>query len=159
MAEAGAAQDHPATNKSCILNYRALPFPRRLLHSIVMNNLLLIAAGGATGSIARHLLSTWIKSWSPGTVFPWGIFIVNVSGCFLFGMLHGWCQQRGDAWRLMVLTGLLGGYTTFSTFGWDTADLLQRGHTGTALLNALASVAAGVLAVWCGMALSARASL
>jgi fluoride exporter len=124
-----------------------------------MNHLLLIAAGGATGSVMRYLLSTWIRTWNPGAVFPWGIFIVNVSGCFLFGLLHGWCQSRGEAWRLMLLTGVLGGYTTFSTFGWDTMDLMQRGQTSAALLNAFASPFAGVLAVWCGMALSGRGAV
>ena len=122
-----------------------------------MNTLLLVAAGGAAGSIVRYTLSSWIKSLMPSSGFPWGIFIVNVSGCLLFGLLQGWCQSRGDAWKMLLLTGVLGGYTTFSTFGWDTFALFQRGQPGLAAANAMASVVFGVLAVWLGMVLGGRA--
>jgi fluoride exporter len=116
--------------------------------------LLLIAGGGASGAVLRYLITLWMK---PSPSFPWAIFVVNVSGCLLFGLLHGWCQSRGELWRLALLTGVLGGYTTFSTFGWDTMMLLQRGQVLSAALNVIASVTAGVFAVWLGMWLSGRA--
>ncbi len=122
-----------------------------------MNTLLFVAAGGAAGSGARYILSSWIKNQLPSSGFPWGIFFVNVSGCLLFGLLHSWCCARGgEAWKLLVLTGVLGGYTTFSTFGWDTFSLIQKGQPGLAAVNAIASVTAGVLAVWLGVALAGR---
>ena len=123
-----------------------------------MNSLLLIAAGGAAGSVARHTLSSWIKTQMTSGALPWGILVVNVSGCLLFGLLHGFCHARGEEWKLALLTGLLGGYTTFSTFGWDTLDLIRKGQPGMAAAYAISSVVVGVLAVWLGVVLSGRAS-
>jgi CrcB protein len=74
----------------------------------------------------------------------------------LFGLLNGFCQARGEEWRLAILTGVLGGYTTFSTFGWDTFQLMRTGQVWVALLNAVGSVVAGVLAVWAGVLISGR---
>lgn len=119
-----------------------------------MKQILLIACGGGLGSVLRWWLAGMVKS--AAGAFPLGIFIVNVSGCFLFGLLYGFCQARGDEWRLALLTGVLGGYTTFSTFGWDTFVLVRGGHPWMALVNALGSVVAGVLAVWAGVVLSGR---
>jgi len=116
--------------------------------------LLLVAAGGGLGAVLRWLLAAVVKP--PVSGFPLGIFVVNVSGCFLFGLLNGFCQSRGEEWRLAVLTGLLGGYTTFSTFGWDTWQLLRSGQGWMAALNAAGSVVAGVLAVWAGILVSGR---
>ena len=119
-----------------------------------MNSILLIAAGGGIGAVVRWWLASVVAS--PRGAFPLGIFIVNVSGCFLFGLLHGLCHARGSEWKLALLTGLLGGYTTFSTFGWDTFDLIRQDRVALAALNAALSVVAGVLAVWAGVVLSGR---
>lgn len=119
-----------------------------------MKQVLLIACGGGLGAVLRWWVADLVKS-RPGE-FPFGIFLVNVSGCFLFGLLFGFCEARGTDWRLALLTGLLGGYTTFSTFGWDTFHLLRSGHQWMALVNVLGSVIAGVLAVWAGLALSGK---
>lgn len=119
-----------------------------------MKQILLVAVGGGFGAVMRWLLAGVIKP--PASGFPLGIFVVNVSGCFLFGLLNGFCQSRGEEWRLAVLTGVLGGYTTFSTFGWDNFQLVRSGQVWMALVNALGSVIAGVLAVWAGMALSGK---
>lgn len=121
-----------------------------------MKQILLIAAGGGLGAAARWWLAGCFTG-ARGT-FPLGIFIVNVSGCFLFGLLHGMCQARGAEWSLALLTGLLGGYTTFSTFGWDTFDLIRQDRVGLAAANAVLSVVAGVVAVWAGVALSGRSA-
>ncbi len=120
----------------------------------MMKQLLLVAAGGGLGAVLRWLLAAVVKP--PASGFPLWIFVVNVSGCLLFGLLNGLCQSRGEEWRLALLTGLLGGYTTFSTFGWDTFQLLRSGQHWMAILNAVGSVIAGVLAVWAGVALSGR---
>jgi CrcB protein len=119
-----------------------------------MKQVLLIACGGGLGAVLRWWVAALVKS-RPGE-FPLGIFLVNVSGCFLFGLLCGICEARGAEWKLAVLTGLLGGYTTFSTFGWDTYQLLRSGQGWMAALNAAGSVVAGVLAVWAGIVLSGR---
>ena len=119
-----------------------------------MKPVLLIAIGGGLGAVMRWLLGGLIKP--PASGFPLGIFVVNISGCFLFGLLNGICQDRGEEWRLAIFTGLLGGYTTFSTFGWDTWQLLRTGQVWVAVLNALGSVVVGVLAVWAGVILSGR---
>ena len=121
-------------------------------------NILLIALGGGLGAVLRWLLAGLIKppATGPFAGFPVWIFIVNVTGCFLFGLLNGFCTARGEEWRLAILTGILGGYTTFSTFGWDTYRLLRDGQPGLAVLNAVGSVVAGVLAVWAGVVLSGR---
>jgi fluoride exporter len=137
--------------------HAALPFPARRITSSRMNALLLIAAGGAAGSVARYSLATWLSSIMSASVFPWGIFLVNVSGCFAFGLIKGLCHGCSETWSLTLLTGVLGGYTTFSTFGWDTFAFIQRGQPGIAAANAIASVTAGVLAVWLGVVLSGRA--
>lgn len=119
-----------------------------------MKQILLIAAGGGLGAVARWWLAGCFTG--PRGTFPVGIFIVNVSGCFLFGLLHGMCQARGSDWSPALLTGLLGGYTTFSTFGWDSFELIRQDRVGLAAANAILSVVAGVVAVWAGVALSGR---
>lgn len=119
-----------------------------------MKHMLLIAAGGGLGSVLRWKIAEWFAHYSRNS-FPAGILIVNVSGCFFFGLLQGMCQSR-EEWKLALLTGLLGGYTTFSTFGWDTFNLLRDDRAGLAAANAMLSVCGGVLAVWAGVALSGR---
>lgn len=116
---------------------------------------LLIAGGSALGGVARYLLAGWLQSRSTGKdTFPWGIFVVNVSGCFLLGLLLTvLAERRPDAWpgwRLLLGVGFLGGYTTFSTLLYDTWRLGPR----IGFLNLAASAAAG----WAATALAARLS-
>jgi CrcB protein len=115
---------------------------------------LLVAAGGASGTLLRWAAT--IAARHIGLAAPGIIFLVNVSGCFAFGLLHGFCLARHEAWRLALLTGLLGGYTTFSTFGWDTFQLIQSGRPLAAFANAAASIAAGPAAAWLGWLLASR---
>jgi fluoride exporter len=111
-----------------------------------------IAVAGALGALARYGLDELIGRRTGA--FPWGIFVVNVTGAFLIGVMVEALEPRfEDSWvRLAVVTGFLGAYTTFSTFSLDTYRLLELGHTGQALFNAFGTLLAGLLAVWLGLA-------
>lgn len=113
-----------------------------------------IAAGGALGSVLRYLLSAGIQQWV-GRVFPVGTLLVNVIGCCAIGVLCVWLIERGsvgEAWRSFWMVGVLGGFTTFSTFSLDAFELVQDGHVGRAaayvavsLLLCLGGTALGVI--------------
>lgn len=113
--------------------------------------------GGSLGALSRWGIHYWIDSrWSQGP-FPWGILIVNVIGCFLFGWLFALFENKAwfsDAIQLAVFTGFLGSFTTFSTFSWNTLELLRSGQAGLAIGNIAASVVFGLLAVWAGFLLA-----
>jgi len=121
-----------------------------------LGRLALIALGGGLGSVARYGLDAAARSLWPAAAarFPLGILFVNVLGCLAFGAIvgaAGGLTGLTDNRRLFLLTGLLGGFTTFSTFSHDTTRLLASGAGGLALLNALASVLLGVAAVAAGL--------
>ena len=122
-----------------------------------MKVILFIALGGSLGAICRWGLASWMDHWrGDSTAFPLGIFVTNALGCFLFGLLFGLGENRGwmtDHLRIMIFTGFLGSFTTFSTFSWDTMELIRSGQIGLACLNVLLSVALGLLAVSGGYAL------
>lgn len=114
--------------------------------------LLLIALGGALGSVCRYGLSTVVQRLS-SPFFPYGTFVVNVLGCLVFGVIMGAARQRfvlGPPERAFLLIGILGGFTTFSTFTYETFALLQDGEFGRALLNAGGQVVCGLVALWAG---------
>lgn len=122
----------------------------------LLGRLVLVACGGGLGAAGRYGLDLAVRQWWPSLAarFPLGILIVNVLGCLVFGMLVGAAGGIGampPERRLFLLTGVLGGFTTFSTFGHDTAQLLGAGSGGLALLNVLASVVLGVAAVFAGL--------
>ena len=111
-----------------------------------------VAVGGALGALARYGVDGWIGRRTGA--FPWGIFVVNISGAFLIGLLVELMEPRFEdaAWfRTAVLTGFLGAYTTFSTLTLDTYRLLDEGHIASALMNSLGSLALGLVAVWLGL--------
>ena len=118
-----------------------------------MRALLLVAIGGALGSVARFKLSGWVLHHAVSWRVPVGTFLVNVSGCLIAGVLAGMtAKHQGfspDA-RLLLFTGLLGGFTTFSAFGLETVLLMKRGEWLIALGNVVLSVSAALLAVWLG---------
>jgi CrcB protein len=125
-----------------------------------MGTWIAIAAGGAIGSLARHGMNHLVHTHWLTTRFPAGTLAVNVSGCLVIGVLAGWLAvgriTLPFAWREFVFVGLLGGYTTFSTFGLDTF-LLARTHSSVAALgNVAAHVVGGLTAVWIGYQLGAR---
>jgi CrcB protein len=119
-------------------------------------NVLLIAIGGAIGSVGRHLLSSLVLRLSD-SVFPFGIFAVNVLGCAIFGGIVGAAERRVplslDA-RMFLLTGVLGGFTTFSTYAFNSVVLMRDGQWSFALLNMMGQVVVGVAALWAGMLLA-----
>ena len=122
-------------------------------------NLILIFLGGGLGAMARWSISTGVQALAERTVlhrFPVGIFACNIAGCFLIGCVFGFLAQKHPAWAFpLLVTGFLGGFTTFSAFGRDTLEAFQEGFPAVAVANALLSVVVGVLAVWAGMKLCA----
>lgn len=120
-----------------------------------MSNLLLVGAGGAIGSMARYLLGLWtLQRWGPG--FPWGTLGVNITGSFLIGLLAELIMRKFGAsaeMRLFLITGVLGGYTTFSAFSLDAITLFERGDAVLAVTYIAASVVLSILAVFGGLAL------
>ncbi len=123
----------------------------------MIQTLLQVAMGGALGSAARYLVNvTAMRLLGPG--FPWATVAVNVAGSFLMGVLVVSLAHR-DAMRLapFLMTGVLGGFTTFSAFSLDTLTLWERGQTGTAAAYVLGSVAVSLAAIVAGMA-AARAA-
>jgi len=125
----------------------------------MMTDILLVGFGGFAGAAARHVAAGWVLHHTMGSKFPWGIFLVNVSGCLLMGLLSGFAERLG--WfspqiRLLLLVGLLGGFTTFSAFGLETVYLLRRGEIWTATLYAAGSVVVCLAAVWGGLKIVER---
>ena len=116
-------------------------------------NILFVAFGGALGSVSRYLLGTWVQSVSKSIDFPFGTLTVNLIGCFVIGFLSQLAEARGaftSESRALVFVGILGGFTTFSSFGNDTINLLRDGETFNALANVGANVISGLLLVWLG---------
>lgn len=112
-----------------------------------------VAVGGALGSVSRYLLGTWTQSVSKSIDFPYGTLTVNLVGCFVIGFLSQLAETRGaftSESRALVFIGVLGGFTTFSSFGNDTINLLRDGETVNALANIGANVIVGLLLVWLG---------
>lgn len=123
----------------------------------MLKNIMLVALGGAAGSVARYLLSKAIQD-TAATAFPWGTMAVNVAGCLLIGLLYGLAAgdgaRLGADLKLMLTVGFCGGFTTFSTFANESLTLAK---SGDALLSAAyigSSVALGVLAVAAGAQLA-----
>jgi CrcB protein len=110
---------------------------------------LAVAIGGAVGASSRYGLDRLIERRS-FAVFPWSTFTINVSGCFLIGLVIAALVDRHEApaWvRVGLVVGVLGGYTTFSTFAHESLDLLRADDVALAVLYSLGSLACGVLAV------------
>ena len=115
----------------------------------------LLFAGGGAGTLLRYAVGMWVGA-RTGPGFPWGTFAVNIAGCFAIGVLATLADARwiGPTARLALVTGFLGGFTTFSAFGFETWQLAADGHAGLALANAIASVVCGLFAVVLGVALT-----
>jgi CrcB protein len=116
-------------------------------------SVLYAALGGAIGSASRYLLGTWTQSISQSIDFPYGTLTVNLIGCFVIGFLSQLAESRGvftPESRALVFIGILGGFTTFSSFGNDTINLLRDGETFNALANIGANVIVGLFLVWLG---------
>jgi CrcB protein len=120
-----------------------------------MTHLLLVALGGAIGSVSRHLVGLWsLRQFGAG--FPWGTLTVNIAGSFLIGFLAELIARRLDAsaeMRLFLVTGFLGGFTTFSAFSLDVVALYERGAALVGAVYIAASVVVSLGAVFAGLAL------
>ncbi len=112
--------------------------------------------GGAIGAPTRYLVDGWVQDRVSG-VFPWGTFVINVSGSLLLGIVTGLALYHGlgDLPKIAIGTGFCGAYTTFSTFSYETVRLLEEGSIGLAAGNAFGSVAAGLAAAAIGLAITA----
>jgi len=111
-----------------------------------------VAIGGAAGSVLRYGTTIAVQRWTQSS-WPWATFAVNILGSFLIGWLAYMVVGRGAIsvqTRLIVMVGLLGGFTTFSTFSLDTLRLIQEGGWRAAAANAVLSVAGGLIAAWAG---------
>lgn len=114
----------------------------------------MIGIGGVTGAIARYLVGNYIGS-RYGVRFPYGTFVINLSGSFLVGLTMTLFSRTAvnPNWRYLIPIGFIGAYTTFSTFEYETLQALQAGQVVVAALNVGLSVVLGFLAVWAGTVL------
>jgi fluoride exporter len=122
-----------------------------------MNNILWIGIGGFAGAVARYWLSSWVQNATKTTLFPYGTLTVNLLGCLLIGFLFSLptLHRTLDAeLRLLLITGFLGAFTTFSTFGNETLRLLQAEQTTYAFLYIALSLLLGIGAVRLGQLLA-----
>lgn len=113
----------------------------------------MVGLGGFLGAIARYVLGSYIGN-RLGSRFPYGTFVINISGSFLIGVFLTVLARTTDAspnWRYLIPIGFIGAYTTFSTFEYETFRALQDGQAFNALLNVALSVMAGFVAVWAGV--------
>jgi CrcB protein len=118
-----------------------------------VSNLMMIAAGGAAGALLRHWMSSGVYALL-GRGFPWGTLVVNVAGSLAAGFLYVWLFERsslGPEWRALLLVGLLGAFTTFSTFSVETLALIEQGALVKAMMNIAASILLCLVAAWAGM--------
>lgn len=132
------------------------PFSRSAKLANKMQRLIYIGLAGGVGTSLRYWLSEWTAR-RFGETFPLGTLVVNLLGCFLAGLLFYLMFDRfvvSPTVRVVVLIGLLGGFTTFSSFGLQTFTLLRDGEMGLALLNIGVSNVAGLLLVWVGYSLA-----
>lgn len=123
-----------------------------------MTRYLAVMLGGALGAASRFAVGVSVARLYSGP-FPLGTFLINVTGSLLIGFLMGWFVNRPalDAhWRLFLVTGILGGYTTFSSFEWESVVAIRSGSNLVALLYVLASVVLGLVAAWFGLLLANR---
>ena len=117
-----------------------------------MNKYLLVGAGGFVGAMARYWAGTFVTQ-RMGLRFPFGTFLINVTGCFLIGFFMHLLAERGVLgahWLYVVVIGFIGAYTTFSTFEYETMRALQDGQLGIGLLYVASSVLVGFMMVWLG---------
>lgn len=117
---------------------------------------ILAGIGGFIGSAGRYALSGVVHRILPAG-FPWGTLVVNVLGCFVIGILGGLSEERGlltaDT-RTFLMIGVLGGFTTFSSFGFETLQLLRDGQLATAFGNVALQLILGLVAAWIGFAIA-----
>ena len=117
------------------------------------SQIILVGIGGFIGSVFRFLLSGFVHRLVPLSEFPFGTLAVNVLGCLLIGLLNGLAETRqiiGPELRLLLMIGMLGGFTTFSAFGYETLALIRDAEVFRATGNVFLQVFFGLVAVWMG---------
>jgi fluoride exporter len=118
----------------------------------------MVMLGGATGSLTRYVVGNAIMT-RVGGRFPVGTVFINITGSFLIGLLMTLLTERLQPhpnWRFLLVVGFLGGYTTFSSFEWETLSLVKDGSRWLGLLNAAGSVVVGYMSVWLGAAIAGK---
>lgn len=122
-----------------------------------MNNILLVMGGGAVGALGRYQLGRWSGHLFPGASWPWGTFAANLLGGFAMGLVAGWLARfqgaSGESLRLLLAVGLLGGFTTFSSFSLEIVLMIERGQFVIAFGYTLLSVIGAVAALIGGLGL------
>jgi CrcB protein len=116
---------------------------------------ILVFIGGGLGSTLRHIINM-VSARLLGTAFPYHTFIINITGSTVMGLIAGYLAFKGgnsQPWRLFLMTGILGGYTTFSAFSLDAAMLYEKGEIGLALLYVVGSVVLSIAGLFAGLAL------
>ncbi len=118
----------------------------------VISNIILVFIGGGVVSMLRYLISLMIPNSSSG--FPLSTFWVNISGCFLIGLFYSFLSVDNQTFKLLLIIGLLGGFTTFSSFGNETIQLIEKGSHQTAFFYVILSNIFGLVAVYLGTKIS-----
>ena len=119
-----------------------------------MQKLLLIGLAGALGALARYGFGGLVQRYA-GVTFPWGTFVVNIIGAFLFGFIWSLVEQRlviSVETRVIILSGFLGAFTTFSSFMFETSSLIGEAQWGLAVLNVVGQIILGLTAMFLGLA-------
>jgi len=122
-----------------------------------MSNIILVGVGGFIGSVGRYLLGGWVHRLMDNAWFPYGTLAVNICGCFLIGLLGGLFDTRqvlGPEARMFLFIGVLGGFTTFSSFGYETMALARDGEFLAAGANIALQIVLGLGSVWLGNVVS-----
>ncbi len=123
------------------------------MHETYLGQVLLVGLGGFVGSSGRFILSNLVYRFVPLSTFPLATLVVNVVGCLVIGYLGGLMEVRqalGPALRLFLVIGILGGFTTFSSFAYETLHLTHAAEVAKALLNIAAQIVLGLTAAWLG---------
>ena len=119
----------------------------------MIKDILFVALGGGTGSVLRFLCQKWIGT-NVNYSYPVGTFVINITGCFLIGVFFSIASKNSSfnsQWQLLLMTGLCGGFTTFSAFTLDGMNLIKQDKTGLFFLYIGASVLLGLVATWAGI--------
>lgn len=127
-----------------------------------MRDLIIVGSGSFIGGIGRYYLSGWVLHAFASQRFPLGTFVVNFIGCLIIGVVGGLAEHHhvfSPSMRLFIMTGLLGGFTTFSAFGYETVFLMRTHGMELALLNIVLSIICCLGAVWIGLRLATTLSL
>src|SRR3984885_9917401 len=143
-------------SRSHVRRSRSVPKFAVALVEVDLQKYLLIAIGGALGSVTRYLVGSTVVN-RMGTRFPYGTFVINITACLVIGFFLAAVGQRTEvnpAWRFLIPIGFVGAYSTFSTFEWETFVHLQTGDFLIAALYVSLSVLLGLLAVWLGVVLA-----